>query len=171
MGSGQGGNAQVRRRQTGFTLLEFGVAAAILGIAAALLLERLVYYQEVVEKLHMELTARALKSALRMEIANDLMAGRRISVERLVQGNPMEWLGQKPANYAGETTKLGPDRLQQGNWYFDRDHNELVYLVNRGRYFLPDSTGYKRVRYIVRPVQGQEWVGLVEIEPYRWEIP
>ena len=161
----------MRCKQTGFTLLELGLAAVILGIAAAVLLERLVYYQEVVEKLHMELTARALKSALRMEIANDLMAGRRISVERLVQENPMEWLGQKPANYAGERTKLGPDRLQQGNWYFDRDHKELVYLVNRGSHFHPDSAGYKRVRYIVRSVQGQEWVRLVEIEPYRWEIP
>lgn len=163
----------MRSRQTGLTLLEFGVAAVILSIAAALLLDRLVYYQEVVEKLHMELTARALKSALRMEIAEDLMAGRRISVERLVQGNPMEWLGQKPANYAGERTKLDPDLLQHGNWYFDRDHNELVYLVDHGRHFHPDSKGYKRVRYGVRPVQGQEqeWVRLVELEPYRWEIP
>lgn len=161
----------MRRRQTGFTLLEFGVVAVILGIAAVVLLERLAYYQEVVEKLHMELTARALKSALRMEIANDLMAGRRVSAERLVRGNPMEWLGQKPANYAGERTNLDPDRLQQGNWYFDRDHNELVYLVNRGSHFRPDSAGYKRVRYIVRPMQGQDWVRLVEVEPYRWEIP
>jgi len=161
----------VRCRQAGYTLLEFGVVAVILGIAAAVLLERLVYYQEVVEKLHMELTARALKSALHMEIANDLMAGRRVSVERLVQENPMEWLGQKPANYAGEITQLDPDRLQQGNWYFDRDHNELVYLVNRASHFHPDSAGYKRVRYIVRTVPGQERVRLVEIEPYRWEIP
>jgi len=161
----------MRCRQAGFSLPELMVVVAVLAIFAGLLLERLLYYQEVVEKLHMELTARALKSALRMEIANDLMAGRRISVARLARENPMEWLDQKPANYAGETTKLDLERSQQGSWYFDSDHGELVYLVNRGRHFQLDSEGYKRVRYRVSSVQGQEWVRLVEVEPYRWGIP
>lgn len=161
----------MRCRQAGFSLPELMVVAAVLAIFAGLLLERLLYYQEVVEKLHMELTVRALKSALRMEFANDLMAGRRVSAARLVRENPMEWLGQKPANYAGEATKLDLGRSQRGNWFFDSDHSELVYLVNRGHYFQPDSAGYKRVRYRVSSVQGQEWVRLVEVEPYRWEIP
>lgn len=137
------------RKYAGATLLEFAVVASVLGVLALVLLDRLAYYQEWAEKANMESTAAALKSALRMEFSTLMMEGRMREGSALARQNPMSWLDLKPANYLGEFDGAAPDVPPRGNWYYDRRALELVYRVNQGRYFTPDSRGRREVRFRV----------------------
>lgn len=162
----------MRRRQAGFSLLEFMVAASILAIFAGLLLNRLHYYQEVAEKTNMEATVKALQSGLRFEMARALMAGQEIDYQRLARENPMNWLERKPPNYLGEYRRDG-GTLARGAWYFDTVNRELVYLPALDGHFVPDSDGEVRIRYRVELLAGRNssdivTVQLKEVEAYSW---
>lgn len=153
-------------------MLELMVAASILAIFAALLLNRLHYYQEVAEKTTMEATVKALQSGLRFEMARTLMAGRSIDHQRLAQENPMNWLEQKPPNYLGEYRRGGGE-LARGGWYFDPVKRELIYLPALDRHFVPDSEGQIRVRYRVELLEKKGAADIVtarlkEVEAYTW---
>ena len=167
-------------RCEGFTLLEFGVAAIILGVVAAVLLDRLRYYQEAAEKAHMEYTVATLKSALRLHVSTLMVEGRMGECAKLARQNPVDWLQQKPADYSGEFDGAPPDSAPPGGWYYDRVQRELVYRVRLGRHFVPGKDGRRQVRFRVAVVydeiQGGEGasgllvsgVTLAAVEPYRW---
>lgn len=175
----------MRWRQAGFSLLELAVMSVILAILAAVLLQRLTYYQEVAEKMNMEATVSTLKSALFLKIAEYMTAGRRIDYEQLARENPMDWLEVKPPNYAGPFSGDAPETMPLGNWHYDRSERTLVYRVNNGRYFVPDSQGRKQVRLRLVLSYGEIWGGvglrdspkqasgikLMAVEPYRWFAP
>jgi prepilin-type N-terminal cleavage/methylation domain-containing protein len=61
------------RRAAGFTLVELAVAIGVIAVAAALLLHRLAYHQEMAEKAAMESVVRAVKTGLQLRLA-DLIA-------------------------------------------------------------------------------------------------
>lgn len=175
----------MRHRQTGFTLLELAVMAVILSILAAVLLHRLAYYQEVAEKMNMEATVSTLKSALLLKIAEYMTAGQRIDYERLAQENPMDWLEIKPPNYVGPFSGDALETIPPGSWHYDRSERTLVYQVNNGRHFVPDSQGRKQVRLRLvlsyGEIRGGEGVGdsprqasgikLTVVDAYRWFAP
>lgn len=169
----------------GFTLFEFAVVAAMLAILAAVLLDRLAYYQEMAEKMNMETTAGALRSALLLKVAEYMTAGQKIEYEQLARENPMDWLEVKPPNYAGAFDGPPPSALPRGSWYFDRAGGILVYQVNQGRHFVPDRRELRQVRFrlalfygeiqsgeglgdSLRPVSG---IKLTPVEPYHWFTP
>jgi len=148
------------------------VSAIIIAVFAGLLLNRLHYYQEVVEKTNMEATVKALQSGLRFEMARTLMAGQKIDYRHLAQENPMSWLERKPPNYLGDYRR-DAGALTKGAWYFDAVNRELIYLPALDGHFVPDSEGRKRVRYRVELVAGKggsEFVTarLKEVERYTW---
>jgi len=168
------------RRCEGFTLLEFGVVAVILGIVAAVLLDRLRYYQEAAEKADMEYTVAALKSALRLQVSTLMVEGRMGECSKLAQQNPMDWLQQKPANYFGEFDGVPPDTVPRGGWYYDRAERELVYRVHLGRHFVTREHGQRQVRFRAAVVydHGGKGAGssgllvsgitLIPVKPYQW---
>lgn len=167
--------------QAGIAKLEFAIVAAVLGILAAVLLERLSYVQESAEKIHMESTARALRSALFLKIVEHMNAGQSLDYEKLAQENPMDWLEKKPANYAGAFARP-PYPPPIGSWYFDKTVHILTYQVNQGRYFDLDSQGKKQARFQLKPLYTEtppaddmgdspmpaSGIKLIVIEPYRW---
>jgi general secretion pathway protein G len=166
----------------GATLLEFAVAVSVFCILALILLDRMAYYQEWAEKANMEYTAASLKSALLMEFSTLMVEGRMRESSTLLQQNPMDWLAPKPANYIGEFDGAAPDTQSRGIWYYDRGARELVYRVNLGRYFRPDSRGRQEVRFHVTrvyyPMPVENGVGaspmppsgvkLMLVEKYMW---
>lgn len=166
------------RRFRGFSLLELMVAAVLIGIVVTVLLDRLLYYQEAAEKASMDYTVRTIESALRMRMATLLIEGRTQEYASLARENPMDWLSEKPGNYAGQFKGPDIDRIPAGDWYFDLGSHTLIYLIKRGDHFESGISGPKRVRFRVslirNPPEGMEvdqpvaGVTLRLVEPYRW---
>jgi len=71
------GEPVVWRKSAGATLLEFAVAASVLGVLAFVLLDRMTYYQALAEKTTVEMTVINMRSGLRYKVAEMLMHGRR----------------------------------------------------------------------------------------------
>lgn len=172
----------ILRRVQGFTLIELLVVIIIISTLGAVLLDRVLFYQEAAEKAAMEQLAGTLRSALHLQIADRLLKGKMADIAALGQDNPMDWLAEPPANYLGERFGSQADAVPKGNWYFDLKDKELVYMVARGNHFAPDKQGLKVVRYQVRLVSGRttqanrnsadkievNGVILALAEPYRW---
>ena len=170
------------RRAQGFTLLELVVVIIIISTLAAVLLDRILFYQEAAERAAMEQMAGTLRSALHLQIADKLLKGKTRDLPLLAEDNPMDWLSEQPANYVGVRFNPKPGEVPKGDWYFDLKDKELVYIVARGSHFTPDKAGRKEVRYKVRLVYSREaqvnqgsadekeinGVILALAEPYQW---
>ncbi len=169
-------------RHGGFSRLELMVALIFIAIVAAVLLDRLFYYQGLAEKAQVEYTVNRIKSELRLKKAGLLVAGRAQDAALLSQQNPMNWLEDKPDNYVGELAGNGNEEKHSGAWYFDTARRELVYQVRHGRHFQATGSGRKQVRLKtvllanrVDRAKGGKWnadatdsVGIELVEPYRW---
>ena len=171
------------KRAQGFTLIELLVVIIIISTLGAVLLDRVLFYQEAAEKAAMEQLAGTLRSALHLQIADRFLKGKTADIAALGQDNPMDWLAEQPANYVGERFAPQVGKVSRGNWYFDLKDRQLVYVVWRGEHFAPNKQGRKEVRYAVRVVYahkeiqaGQEnadkqdinGVILALAEPYQW---
>lgn len=160
-------------------LLEVLAVTVFVGIMAAILLNRVAYYQEAAEKAHMELTISSVRSALRMRMATMMIEGRAAQFSSLAQDNPIDWLEQKPANYSGV---LSADRVHEslaGKWVFDPATRTLVYWVEHGEHFQADSAGERKVRLQIvlmkEPPAAENsqaslatGARLILAEPYKW---
>lgn len=167
-----------RAPSQGFSLIEFIVVLVVVSIIAAILLDRVKFYQEHAEKTVMEATAVTIQAALHLRMAGYLASGRDRDVARLVRENPMDWLARKPDNYAGAFDRIGADELPDGIWYYDLSDHALVYRVRYGRAFVADQEGRKEVRYranvqygeLSPGLQGVKVLEFVPVRPYRWNI-
>jgi general secretion pathway protein G len=167
-------------RHAGFTLFELIIVVCIVSILAGILFNRLQVYKEAAEKAAMQQTAAAIKSALQMRVASYMISGRDNEIEQLRGENPVSWLQEKPADYAGEFYADAYARVQPGSWYFDLARREFIYVVNLGANFKPGPDGRKWVRYRVRieydavPVPGVaprkvlSAVTFAPVQPYVW---
>ena len=167
-------------RQRGFTLFELIVVICIVAVMAGILLNRLRVYQEAAEKAAMQQTAAAIKSALQMRVAAYMIGGRDNEIENLRKENPVGWLQEKPADYAGEFYADAYARVRPGSWYFDLGRRELIYVLNLGANFKPGPDGRKWVRYRVHieyepmperqgpPRKVLTAVNFAPIQPYVW---
>jgi len=167
--------------EKGFTLLELIVVIVIIMVMMGLFLNRMPFYQEQAEKAAMEQVSGALQSALVLRFSALMVRGgaeRDISV--LATDNPVNWLQQKPRNYAGEFYDPSPRAVAPGQWMFDLKSRDLIYVVNHGDYFTPGKDGKKWIRFHSRlvydPVAGEAASGRQEVaaalfeptEPYHW---
>ena len=164
-----------------FTLLELLVTALVIGILAAVFLNRVLFYQEQAEKIVMEATARNIRTSLHIRLADMMIHNRQSEIPLLAGENPINWLATEPGNYLGEYDGPKPEEMQASGWYFDVKEKTLVYLPDMAEHFQPDPAGRKRVRYRVVPGHGRDKengagadIGMVEDvvlelrEPYRW---
>ena len=170
------------KRAQGFTLLELVVVIIIISTLAAVLMDRVLFYQEAAERAAMEQMAGILRSALQFQVADRLLKGKTRELPLLVQDNPMDWLAEQPGNYVGVRFNPKPGEVPKGDWYFDLKDKQLVYIVARGSHFMPNQAGRKEVRYKVRLVYSRDaqvnpsgvdekeinGVILALAEPYQW---
>lgn len=166
----------VLSRPRGFTLFELAVAIMIISALAAVLLNRLSYYQEMAEKAAMESTVRVIKTGLQIHLAELIIANREGDAGVLEAEDPTQWLDARPRNYGGDYR----EPAVPGTWYFDPDKRQLVYVVITGnRLELDTSTGGKQLRFRARllkdrlqlpggQVERTSGVALVPVTPYRW---
>ena len=165
-------------RETGATRFELMVVAMVFGVVAAIILDRVRYYQEFAEKTVMEMTVVNIRSGLRYRMAELALQSRTGEFSRLVQENPVRWLVRPPQHYLGELVDPQASEIQPGSWYYDKSRRQLVYRINQGRYFEADEESKKFIRYQVIAIAGQartgavvapvEWVALKLVEPYQW---
>ena len=166
--------------QAGFTLFELIVVVCIAALIAGILFNRLRLYEEAAEKAAMQQTAAAIKSALQMRVASYMISGRDKEIENLRNENPVKWLQENPADYAGEFYADAYARVRPGSWYFDLTRRELIYVINLGDNFKPGPDARKWVRYRVRigyeemPVHGGpprkvlSAANFTPVQPYIW---
>jgi len=173
------GNAcrRLLSREQGSSLFEFFIAAGVIGLIAAVLLDRLLDYQAYAERTAMEVTVVNMRSGLRLRVAELMTQDRMPEVGKLVNENPVRWLETPPPNYLGELAHPVPKTLEQGNWYFDTTGRELVYLPRSDRFFMAPRDGRKEaMRFQVMSVRqalgtGEksesriEWVTLARTSP------
>lgn len=164
----------------GFTLLELIVVICIVAILAGLFLLRVPFYQEQAEKTAMQQVAGAVQSALVLRYGTLMARGAANEKEigRLTADNPMDWLQQRPENYAGEFYDPTPGAIAPGHWMFDLKTRELVYVPSGTEYFKPGRDGKKWIRFRVqlgyepalgRPESTELTATLFQpVEPYHW---
>jgi general secretion pathway protein G len=121
-------------------------------ILAGSLLSRIPFYQEQAEKTVMEQTAGAMQSALTMRVGSLMVHGATTEKElkALAADNPINWLQQKPRNYAGEFFNPTPKTVTPGHWMFDLKSRDLIYVPDYSEYFTPGKDGKKWIRFHAR---------------------
>src|SRR5256885_13603983 len=171
------GSRKHRRAGPGFTLIELIIVVCIVALCAALLLDRLRFYQEAAEKAVMEYTVATFKSALQLRVAAMLVRGEEKKIGALARANPMDWLMEPPAGYRGEFRAPQP-AVPRGSWYFDATRNELVYVPSLDAHLERLADGSKRLRFRVRldfeaagsdsEHRGIAAVRVEPVTPYTW---
>ncbi len=167
-----------RSRVAGFTLIELVIVIVVVSTLAAVALDRLLVYQELAEKAAMEFQASALKSAVRMQVAELMVNGHMREVSTLAGVNPMLLLEEFPQNYVADPPH-DPNAKRGGFWFYDGQTKEIVYQLKAGRHFFaegPDAT--KQVRYrvvLMYPVKVLQQDAVLAqgarlqlSHPYRW---
>lgn len=160
------------------------VGVAIVASLIAVLVDRLLYYEEYAEKTVTELTITNMRTGLNLRKAEMMMAAALGSPAGVLGDNPMVWLPAPTPNYSGEFAGHAPDEAGDGIWYFDRGARELAYRPNLARHFVPGPDGHAEVRVKVERRQPSpdptadaaptanraSWEGatLVLARPYRW---
>jgi general secretion pathway protein G len=166
------------RSQNGFSALELAVSVSVVLVFGGVLLERMLFYQEVAEKAGMELEVTTLKLALQARIGTQIAEHQPVDYPAMARDNPVRWLDAPMAGYRGEPGPEEARLLSGGSWYFDRQALELIYLPTLDLHLEADSTGRKRVRFRVQVLRAQAgarkddaaMIGLrlVPVEGYRW---
>lgn len=162
-------------------MLELLVASILISVFAAVLLNRLSFYQEAAEKANVEYTISVLKSALRVQMATMLMEGRGRELALLEQQNPLDWLEEKPGDYRLSTESGTISGKRAGSWSYDPTARILTYWPVLGEHLQPDQSGQRRIRLRVKVVRDESSmeldasgkkpivsVALTLVEPYQW---
>ncbi|MDD5033321.1 MAG: hypothetical protein PHE55_01070 [Methylococcaceae bacterium] len=163
-------------RTRGFSALEFAIATLLVAVLADLLLNRLLYYEEQVEKTRVEAMIRVLQGALRIRMGQMMVESKAHRWADLADENPFDWLDKKPGNYAGECD--GACEIEPGYWVYDRKQRQIAYRVKLGRYFDQGDDDHM-IRLRLRAVYAgsgekidsrnpAETVVLEWVRPYRW---
>jgi general secretion pathway protein G len=173
-----------KRPFLGFTLLELVIVACVVSILAVVLLNRMQFYQRAAEKAAMEQTTGAIRSALNLQVAALVAKDRTDFLPELLKENPMDWLAQKPANYAGEYFgDKAEGNVVSGQWYFDLKDRNLVYLMHNRNGFFGKNAAPTPIRFRTQlmhaaenfPGEGGQVAGkpvegvvLEQIDPHVW---
>jgi len=160
-------------RQTGLTWIEFSVVASVLAVLAGSLLTALLYYEELAEATAVQLTVQNIRSGLRYQIADRLVAGRSPQIGQLLGANPVSWLERSPDGYVGIVRTGSVRSLPGGSWFYDIDRGEIGY-VPKLSFHLAAEPGERailrwRMQALRSPAPGEaEGLMLVAVTPYRW---
>jgi hypothetical protein len=160
-------------RQGGLTWLEFSVVASALAVLAGSLLTALLYYEELAEATVVQLTIQNIRSGLRYQIADRLVAGRTSEIGQLLGANPVSWLERSPDGYLGIVRTGSVRSLPAGSWFYDIDRGEFGYVPMLSFHLVTEPEGRAILRWRMQALRSQtpsevEGLMLVTVSPYRW---
>ncbi len=175
----------VRRKQPehrGFSLFELLVVIVIVSVLMIIAISRLLALQVDAERVVMESTIGALRSAIGIKVAESIVKHKVSALPTYEDSNPMNLLAEIPKNYLGEVEGADFYTLEKGSWYFDKQTKNLVYLVDNTGYFSGGTDNPPRARFKVRLVYADtdgdgafssgidsiEGLRLAALEPYGW---
>ena len=159
----------------GFTLIELILVLLVVCLLSATAIDRYLYYQERAEKLAMEATLAAIKMGLQIRLAELIITNRQTVAAELERENPIRWLDEPPANYAGEY-RVPP---KAGNWYFAAGARQLVYVPTNTSYLQWGQAASGELRFQVGlrynaietadgKAQALAGIGILPAQAYRW---
>lgn len=154
--------------------LQSALYVIIAGVAATVLLERLLTYAEAAEKAAMEATLGQLHSALYARVAYLALRGEYATIDALPEQSPFLSAHVKSPNYLGEFDGV-PSDAKSGNWLYDRGRHELVYVPRLARHLsspaAEGSTPLPRYRVEVAKASKYSYTGvsLKLVGAVRWE--
>lgn len=166
----------------GFSLFELLVVIVIVSVLMVIAISRLLALQVDAERVVMESTVGALRSAIGIRVAESIVKHKVAALPAYEDSNPMNLLAEIPRNYLGEMEDADPHTLEKGSWYFDKQAKNLVYIVDNAGYFSGGTDDPPRVRFKVwlvyadtdgdgvfsSGVDSIEGLRLVALESYRW---
>jgi general secretion pathway protein G len=162
-------------RQAGITWIEFSVVASVLAVVAASLLTRLLYYEELAEATVVQMTIQNIRSGLRYQVADRLVAGRTPEIAQLLGANPVSWLERPPDGYVGMVRTGSIRSLPAGSWFHDIDRGEIGYVPKLSFHLeiAPDAEGRAILRWRMQALRSAspwetEGLTLAPVSPYRW---
>ncbi|MDO8597490.1 MAG: hypothetical protein Q7R45_12815 [Sulfuricaulis sp.] len=160
-------------RQTGLTWLEFSVVASVLAVLAGSLLTALLYYEELAEATVVQLTIQNIRSGLRYQIADRLVAGRTREIGQLLGANPVSWLERSPDGYVGIVRAGSVRLLPAGSWFYDIDRGEIGYVPKLSFHLVAEPGRRAILRWRMQALRSPtprevEGLMLVTVTPYRW---
>ena len=160
-------------RQSGLTWIEFAVVASVLAVLAGSLLAALLYYEELAEAMVVQLTIQNIRSGLRYQIADRLVAGRTPEIGQLLGANPVSWLERSPDGYVGIVRTSSVPSLPAGCWFYNVDRGEIGYVPKLSFHLAVESGGRAILRWRMQALRSPtprevEGLMLVTVTPYRW---
>jgi general secretion pathway protein G len=162
-------------RQAGITWIEFSVVASVLAVVAGSLLARLLYYEELAEATVVQMTIQNIRSGLRYQIADRLVAGRTPEIVQLLGANPVSWLERSPDGYVGMVRTGSVRSLPAGSWFYDIDRGEIGYVPKLSFHLeiAPEAEGPAMLRWRMQALRSAspweiEGLTLVTVSPYQW---
>jgi prepilin-type N-terminal cleavage/methylation domain-containing protein len=154
----------MKERQYGFSLLELTVSLVILLVLAGVLFSILPRYRAIVERDMVDINIRNMRTGLRLEVSQFLLAGRQKDLATLVGINPVHWLGGALPNYLGEM-EVPPPVEVRGCWYFDKTQHQLVF---RSKSSLFSNGNEAEIHWeVIRSGGSDTGVRLIELESGR----
>lgn len=162
----------------GYTRFELLVRVLVVAILSAILLERMLYYQEQAERTVMETTIINIRSGMRLHVADLMTQQRNAEIGAMLRQNPVHWLQQPPDGYLGALDDAAIKDIPGGSWYFDNARGDLVYVPRLARHFSA-AEGHREVRFRVDaraigpdPGNGRmpkvEGIDIVPVQAYKW---
>jgi general secretion pathway protein G len=140
-------------KAAGFTRLEFAVVAAVFGLLVAVLVERVLVYDEQAERVAVQQLVGNLRAALQVRAAGLAAAPGGAGLAALERENPIGFLSEKPSNYLGEYYAPDLEELPDGSWVYDRAQHSLIYLPRSHKSFSFQTSKFLRfkVKFVGSP--------------------
>jgi len=132
----------VPKNEGGFSLVELGIVAVVIGILMAVLLDRLAFYSQQAEVIMYKTVLVNMRTGLRVHVMQLSNAGKSSEVALLDGANAVEFLARPPANYLGELGPVNEEELPRGHWYYRKSDRYLRYLLNSGGFVANEGQKY-----------------------------
>lgn len=164
-------------KQHGFTLFELVVVVLLVGVFMIFAIDRMLRIQIDAERVSVQQTVAALKSAISLQTAELVVSKGLASIATLNHTNPMNYLQELPYNYLGMKNDHQASQYPAASWYYDPQLNVLVYTVKNHNYFVSSVAGTPRIRLKIEMVYQDEirrgdkirGVNLKSIDDYFWK--